>query len=127
MARHPNERNTYLTLHRVIDAPVETVYAAWTESPCATVARCAFRERRASGCIVGASKWRDSIPHRLKQSNSPQRYWPEVLGGSRLRFAVCSPAASIAAGEHFRVRIERRHRWMVRRTATPRATASGPP
>ena len=25
------ERNIYLTLHRVIDAPVETVYAAWTE------------------------------------------------------------------------------------------------
>ena len=24
-------RNIYLTLHRVIDAPVETVYAAWTE------------------------------------------------------------------------------------------------
>ena len=25
------ERNTYLTLHRMIDAPVEAVYAAWTE------------------------------------------------------------------------------------------------
>ncbi len=25
------ERSIYLTLHRVIDAPVETVYAAWTE------------------------------------------------------------------------------------------------
>ena len=25
------ERNIYLTLHRVIDAPVETVYAAWTD------------------------------------------------------------------------------------------------
>ena len=25
------ERNIYLTLHRVIDAPVEAVYAAWTE------------------------------------------------------------------------------------------------
>ena len=25
------ERNVYLTLHRVIDAPVEAVYAAWTE------------------------------------------------------------------------------------------------
>ena len=25
------ERNIYLTLHRVIDAPIETVYAAWTE------------------------------------------------------------------------------------------------
>ena len=25
------ERHIYLTLHRVIDAPVETVYAAWTD------------------------------------------------------------------------------------------------
>ncbi len=25
------ERHVYLTLHRVIDAPVETVYAAWTD------------------------------------------------------------------------------------------------
>ena len=25
------EQNVYLTLHRVIDAPVEAVYAAWTE------------------------------------------------------------------------------------------------
>ena len=25
------ERDIYMTLHRVIDAPVETVYAAWTE------------------------------------------------------------------------------------------------
>ena len=25
------ERGVYLTLHRVIDAPVEAVYAAWTE------------------------------------------------------------------------------------------------
>ena len=25
------ERNIYLTLHRMIDAPVEAVYAAWTE------------------------------------------------------------------------------------------------
>ena len=32
MAEQPNEPNIYLTLHRVINAPVETVYAAWTDS-----------------------------------------------------------------------------------------------
>ena len=31
MAGQPNEQNIYLTLHRVIHAPVETVYAAWTD------------------------------------------------------------------------------------------------
>ena len=31
MADEPNERNIYLTLHRVINAPVESVYAAWTD------------------------------------------------------------------------------------------------
>ena len=31
MAGQPNEQNIYLTLHRVINAPVETVYAAWTD------------------------------------------------------------------------------------------------
>lgn len=27
----PEEKDIYLTLHRTIDAPVETVYAAWTD------------------------------------------------------------------------------------------------
>ena len=31
MAEQPNEPNIYLTLRRVINAPVETVYAAWTD------------------------------------------------------------------------------------------------
>ena len=31
MAEQPNEPNIYLTLHRLINAPVETVYAAWTD------------------------------------------------------------------------------------------------
>ena len=32
MAEHqPDEREIYLTLHRTLDAPVETVYAAWTD------------------------------------------------------------------------------------------------
>lgn len=31
MARQPDESEIYLTLHRTINAPVETVYAAWTE------------------------------------------------------------------------------------------------
>ena len=31
MADQPDERNTCMTLHRVINAPVETVYAAWTD------------------------------------------------------------------------------------------------
>ena len=30
-ADQPGKANIYLTLHRVIDAPVETVYAAWTD------------------------------------------------------------------------------------------------
>ena len=29
--RQPSRKGVYLTLHRVIDAPVETVYAAWTD------------------------------------------------------------------------------------------------
>ena len=31
MAKDPDESSTYLTLHRTINAPVETVYAAWTD------------------------------------------------------------------------------------------------
>ncbi len=31
MADHQGEPNTYLTLRRVIDAPVQRVYAAWTD------------------------------------------------------------------------------------------------
>ena len=31
MGEQPNEPNIYLTLHRVINAPVETLYAAWTD------------------------------------------------------------------------------------------------
>lgn len=31
MADHPNEPNIHLTLERVIDAPVQRVYAAWTD------------------------------------------------------------------------------------------------
>ena len=31
MAKRTVESNTHLTLHRVIDAPVERVYAAWTD------------------------------------------------------------------------------------------------
>ena len=31
MARQPDESEIYLTLHRTINASVETVYAAWTE------------------------------------------------------------------------------------------------
>ena len=30
-ADQPDERNTCLTLHRVVNAPVETVHAAWTD------------------------------------------------------------------------------------------------
>lgn len=29
--RQPDEKDIYLTLHRMIDAPIETVYAAWTD------------------------------------------------------------------------------------------------
>ena len=31
MAEQPSKQSIYLTLHRVIDAPVEAVYAAWTD------------------------------------------------------------------------------------------------
>ena len=31
VAKQPDEPDIYLTLHRVIKAPVETVYAAWTD------------------------------------------------------------------------------------------------
>ena len=31
MAKHLDEPNIYLTLRRVIDAPVQRVYAAWTD------------------------------------------------------------------------------------------------
>ena len=31
VAESPSEQNIYLTLHRVIDAPVEAIYAAWTD------------------------------------------------------------------------------------------------
>ena len=31
MQGEPGERDAYLTLRRVIDAPVERVYAAWTD------------------------------------------------------------------------------------------------
>jgi uncharacterized protein YndB with AHSA1/START domain len=31
VAEQPSKQSVYLTLHRVIDAPVEAVYAAWTD------------------------------------------------------------------------------------------------
>ena len=31
MTEHQSQQSIYLTLHRVIDAPVEAVYAAWTD------------------------------------------------------------------------------------------------
>ncbi len=78
------ERNIYLTLHRVIDAPVEAVYAAWTEPEMlrrwlapgnATVVR-AVAEPEVGGTFLvemrGADgrRWltrgvyRDVVPHR---------------------------------------------------------------
>ena len=78
------ERNIYLTLHRVIDAPVEAVYAAWTEPEMlrrwlapgnATVVR-AVAEAAVGGTFLvemrgaGGRRWltrgvyREVLPHR---------------------------------------------------------------
>lgn len=119
--RSPGERGIYLTLHRMIGAPVETVYAAWTDpeqlrrwfAPDDAVVARAIAETRIGGRFLIEMRGRDGGKWVTRG------LYREVVPNRRLVHTWCWEGSTSGSGSH--------HGAIIPKTTNPKAMANGSP
>ena len=99
------DRSVYLTLHRVIDAPVEAVYAAWTEPDMlrrwlapggATVVRAVAEAAVGGTFLIEMRGWTDGLgsPAACIGTSCPTVVWCRHGAGRAATSRLWSPSSS---------------------------------